>query len=60
MVKKNWVKNIEKGDVVTRFWYTFKSFDPVTSCKNDKHSCKWQLPVIHSHKLNGCIIQDFF
>ncbi len=27
MVKKDEVKKIKKGDVVTRFWYTFKKLD---------------------------------
>jgi hypothetical protein len=25
MIKKNWVKKIEKGDIVTIFWYTLKN-----------------------------------
>jgi hypothetical protein len=28
MVKKDYVKNIEKDDVVTRFWYTLKNLHP--------------------------------
>jgi hypothetical protein len=27
MVKKDHVKKIEKGDVVTRFWYTLRNLD---------------------------------
>ncbi len=27
MVKKDWVKNINKGDVMTKFWYTLKNLD---------------------------------
>jgi hypothetical protein len=28
MVKKDQVKKIEKGDAVTRFWYTLRNLDP--------------------------------
>jgi hypothetical protein len=28
MVKKDQVKKTEKGDVMTRFWYTLKNLDP--------------------------------
>jgi hypothetical protein len=30
MVKKDQVKKIEKGDVVTRFWYTLKNLHPLS------------------------------
>jgi hypothetical protein len=29
MVKKDWIKKTENGDVVTRFWYTLKNLDPI-------------------------------
>jgi hypothetical protein len=29
MVKKDYVKKIEKGDNVIRFWYTLKNLDPI-------------------------------
>jgi hypothetical protein len=28
MVKKDWVKKTEKGDILTTFWYTLKNLDP--------------------------------
>jgi hypothetical protein len=28
MIKKDQVKNIEKGDIMTRFWYTLKNLHP--------------------------------
>jgi hypothetical protein len=31
MVKKNNEKKIEKGDIVTRFWYTLKNLHPKCS-----------------------------
>jgi hypothetical protein len=28
MVKMDLVKKMEKGDIVTKFWYTLKNLDP--------------------------------
>ncbi len=35
VVKKDLVKKIEKGDDVTRFWYTLKKLDPLKKVNID-------------------------
>ncbi len=53
MIKKDQVKKIEKGDTITRLWYTLKSLDP---CMNQKYklkmytSCKTKKYIIESGK----------
>ncbi len=50
--KKKLGKNIEKGDVVTRFWYTLKNLDP-QAMKNINKIQKFQenLPFSWSSKI---------
>jgi hypothetical protein len=47
MVKKDYVKKTEKGDDVTRFWYTLKNLDPMVKCS----PCKWVSQICMKYKL---------
>jgi hypothetical protein len=46
MVKKDYVKKTEKGDDVTRFWYTLKNLDPMVKCS----PCKWVSQICMKYK----------
>jgi hypothetical protein len=50
MVKKDQVKKIKKGDVVTRFWYTLKNLDP---------SCGYHMEsYLVATKLKSLVVKD--
>jgi hypothetical protein len=34
MVKNDYIKKIEMGDVMKRFWYTLKNLHPLRDCAN--------------------------
>ncbi len=42
MVENDWVKKIENGNIVTRFWYTLKNLHPnaLIMCKHSFYNEK--------------------